>query len=407
MISLASAARCASAVESAGCRRMTTNDPLRPDWDPRSDAVLRDQLAAYDDMRERCPVAHSDFLGWSLFRHADITRVLNDPEAFSNVVSRHRAVPNGMDPPEHTEYRCILDPYFEPERMAVFEPVCRAIAAGLTKKLLERDEVEFVSEFAESFAVQVQCAFLGWPPDMHEPLRLWTRKNQEATRAQDRARMTEIAGEFDGYIDELLRVRRKAGAEASDDVTTSLLHARVRNRPLRHEEIVSILRNATVGEVGTISAAIGILAHFLTENPDSQRQFRERPSVLPGAIEEILRIHGPLVANRRIATRSTDIGGRKIGAGESISIIWISANRDERVFEDSKTFRLDRDATPNLLYGTGIHVCPGAPLARLEMRAAMEELLGRTTRIERSRDKLPTNAAYPASGFTALHLRVR
>ena len=196
-------------------------------------------------MRERCPVAHSDILGWSLFRHADISRVLNEPEIFSNVVSRHRAVPNGMDPPEHTEYRRILDPYFEPERMTAFEPVCRAIAAGLTKKLLERDEVEFVSEFAESFAVQVQCAFLGWPPDMQEPLRLWTRKNQQATRTQDRTRMTEIAAEFDAYIDELLRVRRKAGAEASDDVTTSLLRVRVGNRPLRHEEIVSILRAAT------------------------------------------------------------------------------------------------------------------------------------------------------------------
>ena len=358
-------------------------------------------------MRERCPVAHSDILGWSLFRHADISRVLNEPEIFSNVVSRHRAVPNGMDPPEHTEYRRILDPYFEPERMTAFEPVCRAIAAGLTKKLLERDEVEFVSEFAESFAVQVQCAFLGWPPDMQEPLRLWTRKNQQATRTQDRTRMTEIAAEFDAYIDELLRVRRKAGAEASDDVTTSLLRVRVGNRPLRHEEIVSILRNATAGEVGTISAAVGILAHFLSENPDSQRQFRERPSVLPAAIEEILRIHGPLVANRRMTTRSVDIGGRKIAAGEPISIVWISANRDQRVFEHAETFRLDRDAAPNLLYGAGIHVCPGAPLARLEMCVAMEELLGRTTRIERSRTKVPTKAAYPTSGFSALPLQIR
>ena len=383
------------------------NEPLPPDWDPRSDAVLRNQLAAYDEMRERCPVAHSDLLGWSLFRHADITRVLNDPETFSNVVSRHRAVPNGMDPPEHTEYRRILEPYFEPERMEAFEPACRAIAAGLTKKLLERDEVEFVSEFSESFAVQIQCAFLGWPPDMHEPLRLWTRKNQEATLAQDRARMTEIAGEFDGYIDELLRVRRKAGMDASDDVTTSLMRVRVRNRPLRHEEIVSILRNATAGEVGTISAAVGILAHFLSENPASQRQFRDQPSILPAAIEEILRIHGPLVANRRITTCPVNIGGRQLGAGELVSIIWISANRDERVFADPGTFRLDRGAAPNLLYGAGIHYCVGAPLARLEMRVAMEELLSRTTRIEPSRDELPTKAAYPANGFAALPLRVR
>ena len=90
-----------------------------------------------------------------------------------------------------------------------------------------------------------------------------------------------------------------------------------------------------------------------------------------------------------------------------ISIVWISANRDECVFEHPKTFRLDRDAAPNLLYGAGIHVCPGAPLARLEMCIAMEELLGRTTRIERSRDKVPTKAAYPTSGFSALPLQIR
>ncbi|MEO8717529.1 MAG: cytochrome P450 [Burkholderiales bacterium] len=383
------------------------NDPLPPDWDPRADAVLQDQLTAYDDMRARCPVAYSDFLGWSLFRHADVTRVLHDPATFSNVVSRRRAVPNGMDPPEHTEFRRILDPYFAPERMAAFEPACRQIAASLTQGLLERDEVELVAEYAQSFALQVQCAFLGWPPDMREALRSWTRKNQAATQAQDRARMTQIAGEFDGYINELLRVRRKAGAAASEDFTTSLLRVRVRNRPLRDEEIVSILRNATAGEVGTIAAAVGILVHFLAENPEAQRQLREQPSVLPAAIEEILRIHGPLVANRRVTTRAVEIGGRRIGAGEPVSIIWISANRDERVFEDPKAFRPDRDAAPNLLYGAGIHVCPGAPLARLEMRVAMEELLGRTTRIEPSRNRTPTKATYPASGFVALPLRVR
>ena len=383
------------------------NDSPQPDWDPRSDAVQQDQTAAYDEMRARCPVAYSHFLGWSLFRHADVTRVLHDPETFSNVVSRRRAVPNGMDPPEHTEFRRILDPYFAPERMAAFEPACRQIAASLTQALLERDEVEFVAEFAQSFALQVQCAFMGWPPQMHEALRDWTRKNQEATLARDRARMTQIAAEFDGYINELLRVRRKAGAAASDDFTTSLLRVRVHNRSLRDEEIVSILRNATAGEIGTISAAVGILAHFLAANPDAQRQFREQPSVLPAAIEEVLRIHGPLVANRRVTTRTVDIGGRRIGAGEPVSIIWVSANRDDRVFEDPKTFRPDRDATPNLLYGAGIHICPGAPLARLELRVALEELLDRTTHIEARRDKVPTKATYPASGFAALPLRVR
>ena len=295
-------------------------DTLKPDWDPRSETVIRDQRAAYDAMRERCPVAFSDYLQWSLFRHEDVVRVLSDPGTFSNAASRHLSVPNGMDPPEHTEYRRVIEPYFEPARMQAFEPTCRAIAADLVQALLGRDEVEVIAELAQSFAVRIQCAFLGWPPDMHEPLRLWTRKNQEATLAQDREAMAEIAREFAGYVDGLLRVRREAGAEASDDITASLLRARVGGRPLRDEEIVSILRNWTVGEVGTISAAVGILVHFLAEHPDLQQQLRDRPSLLPPAIDEILRIHGPLVANRRITTRPVEIGGRNLDAGERISL---------------------------------------------------------------------------------------
>lgn len=383
------------------------SDMLQQDWDPRSDAVLRDQRAAYDEMRERCPVAYSDFLGWSLFRHEDVVRVLNDPDTFSNVVSRHLSVPNGMDPPEHTEYRRIIEHYFRPERMEAFEPQCRKIAASLVQSLLERDEVELISEFAHWFAVRVQCVFLGWPTDMYEPLSLWTQKNHEATLAEDRAAMAKIAREFEGYVEELLQVRRAAGAQASDDITTSLLRQQVWDRPLRDEEIASVLRNWTVGEVGTISAGIGILVHYLSEHAELQQRLRVQPLLLPAAIEEILRIYGPLVANRRITTRPVEIGGRKIAAGERISLIWISANRDGRIFGDPEVFQLNRDPAANLLYGAGIHICPGAPLARMEMRLAMEELLARTTRIQPVPDKSPTRAVYPASGFSTLSLRIR
>jgi hypothetical protein len=126
--------------------------------------------------------------------------------------------------------------------------------------------------------------------------------------------------------------------------------------------------------------------------------------LLPTAIDEILRIHGPLVASRRNTTRALEIGGRMIDAGEQLSLNWIAANRDGRVFDDPETFRLDRDPGANLLYGTGIHFCPGAPLARLEMRVVMEKLLRRTTRIGPRSDLPPTKARYPSSGFAVLHV---
>lgn len=383
------------------------NEKPQPDWDPRSAAVQRDQLTAYDEMRERCPVAYSEFLGWSLFRHEDVVRVLNDHNTFSNAVSSHRAVPSGMDPPEHTEYRRIVDRYFQPEYVEAFETPCRELAAQLVDALLGREEVEFSSEFAQPFAVQAQCAYLGWPAHMHEPLHHWTLKNHGATFAQDRIALAEIAAEFEGYVDEILQSRRMAGAYASDDITTRLMQEQVGGRPLSDEDLISILRNWTAGEVGTISAAITILAHFLVEEPQWQQRLRAEPALLPDAIDEVLRRHGPLVANRRITTRPVEIGGRHIAAGERISLNWIAANRDSRVFEAPTSFRLDRDPAANLLYGAGIHVCPGAPLARLEMRLVMEELLGRTTSITAVSGKTPQQATYPASGYSVLPLRIQ
>lgn len=378
-----------------------------PDWDPLAPEVQRDQRAAYDAMRRRCPVAYSEFLGWSLCRHEDLLRALLEHETYSSAVSRHLSVPSGMDPPEHVEYRRVIEPYFSAGRMAAFEPVCRGIAARLVQDLNARHEAEFMADAALPFAAQVQCAFLGWPASLQEPLLRWTRRNHEATRARDRRVISEIALEFEAIIDDLLEVRIQGGAGPETDITAALMHEKVWGRRLSNEELASILRNWTVGEIGTISAAVGILVHYLAEHADLQKQLRARPGLLPGAIEEILRISGPLVSNRRVTTCPVEIGGRKIAAGERITLMWISANRDELVHEDPDSFRLDRDGSRNLLWGAGIHVCPGAPLARLEMRVFLEELLSRTGEIAAVPEKPPATAVYPASGYAALHVQVR
>jgi cytochrome P450 len=356
-------------------------------------------------MRRRCPVAYSEFLGWSLFRHQDVVRVLLDHETFSNAVSRHLSVPNGMDPPEHTPYRRIIEPYFSAERMTAFEPVCRDIVVGLVRDLSVHGELEFVARTAMPFAEQVQCAFLGWPSSLHGRLATWTRKNHAATQARDRQAMSAIALEFEELIDHLIETRLRDDTHSKSDITAALMNEKVWGRPLSNEEVASILRNWTVGEIGTISASIGILVQFLAEHPELQRQLRCEPDLLPPAIEEILRIHGPLVSNRRVTTRPVEIGGKKIGEGERISVNWISANRDETVFDDPDSFRLDRDQSENLLYGAGIHICPGAPLARLELRVFLEEILAHTREITPVPGKPATPALYPAGGFSTLPLR--
>lgn len=375
------------------------------DWDPRSDAVLADQIAAYDHMRATCPVAHSPYGNWSVFRHADVVAILDDPETYSNAVSAHLSVPNSMDPPVHTVYREIIDRYFTPELVAAFEPQCRRIA-GMLAAGLPRGEVELMADFCDLVASHVQCAFMGWPERLHEPLRQWTRKNHAATRAMDRELMAAVAVEFDGHIAEQLDEHRAAGDSASDDPTSRLLRESVDGRPLTDVEIVSIVRNWTVGELATISASVGIVAHYLAAHGDVQSRLRSDPSLLPAAIEEILRLHGPLIASRRRTAHQVTIGGRDLPAADRVMVMWASANRDETVFADPDEFRLDRDPALNLLYGRGIHHCPGAPLARAELRVVLEELLARTNHLGMIPGREPVRATYPASGFSVLPLLV-
>ncbi|MHB1063450.1 MAG: cytochrome P450 [Georgenia sp.] len=381
------------------------DDSQRIDWDPRSAEVQADQIAAYDQMRGRCPVAHSGYGNWTVFGHADTLEILRDHETYSNDVSAHLSVPNGMDPPEHRKFRAIVDRYYTPDRMAAFEPTCRAIAAELIAALPTDGDVDLMAAFAEPFANHVQCAFMGWPDSLREPLREWTKKNHRATLALDRAAMSAVAMEFDGYIREQLDLRRAAGA--AQDATTALLGETVDGRPLTDEEIVSIVRNWSVGELGTIAAGVGIIADFLATRPQIQAALRADRSRLEEACDEILRIHAPLIANRRRTTRPVTVPGRDIPAGERVMVLWASANRDESVFGDPDEFRLDRDPADNLLYGHGVHYCPGAPLARLELRVFLEELFAGTTAVEPAGSGEPARAAYPAGGFATLPLRIR
>jgi cytochrome P450 len=376
------------------------SDKITPDWDPRSPSVLGDQRNAYDEMRERCPVAYSEFLNWSLFGHEDIAEVLANPDVYSSV-SKHRAVPNGMDAPEHTRYRAVLEPFFAPERMDAFEADCRTVAIDLIQALPTNQDLEFSGSFALPFALKTNCAFLGWPVDIWQQINVWTHGNQEAALSQNRKSGAALAQQFTGIVEHELAIRRNAATPAGNDITTHLLETEVDGERLSDDDIVSILRNWTAGQ-GTVSAGIEILTLYLIEHPDMQATLRNKPELIPAAIEEILRADGPLVANRRTTTQAVDIGGRSIAAGEKLTLMWIAANRDSRVFDEPAEVRLDRDQSANYLFGAGIHDCLGAPFALLEMRVALEELLSRTKAIEPGRDSVHKRASYPGNGLASL-----
>lgn len=378
---------------------------LPQDWDPASADVLDDQIGTYDELRRRCPVARSELMGWSLFRHGDIARVIADPETFSNDVSNHRSVPNGMDPPEHTAYRKAIEPYLGPERVQNFEPVCRTLAEELLGPIASGIEIDFMAAFAVPFAVKCQCTFLGWPEDLAAPVREWTRRNREAVLAADRVALANIASEFEAFIVRLLDERRRADNVGPDDLTAELMRTHVNGRPLTDAELTSVFRNWTVGEVGSMAAALGILVGQIASSSELQQSLRDTPALIPAAIEELLRVEGPLVSNRRRVTRAVTLGGRRIAAGERVSLMWISANRDEAVFGDPDSVRIDRDQRANLLWGAGVHVCPGAGLARLELLVALEALLSTFSQIAIG-SASPRRLAYPENGWASLPLRL-
>ena len=192
----------------------------------------------------------------------------------------------------------------------------------------------------------------------------------------------------------------RGSPHAVDDATNGLLAISVEGSPLGDEQIVSILRNWTAGH-GTVSAGLSILVLHLAEQPELQLRLRSDPSLIPAAVEEILRADDPLVANRRTTTREVEIGGRTIPEGASLSLMWIAANRDPGAFEDPESIEPRRGLDASLVWGRGIHFCLGAPLARLELRVALEELLARTERFERA-GEAPPRSVYPSNGVARL-----
>ena len=365
-------------------------------------------------MRARCPVAHDDYLGYTLFRHEDVSFALAHPELFSSRVStRHIAVPSGMDAPEHTAFRVINDKYYRPERMAGFAPTFRAIIRDLIAELPRGQAVNVMDGFAQRYAMRIQNAFMGWPESLEAPLTAWIEKNRRATLRGDRAEISAVALEFDQYIRALLQERREAGDAAPRDITSELLHDIVHlpggARPMTEEELISLIRNWTVGELSTVSASAGIIVRFLAAHLDEQTRLRGDFAAIPAAVEEIMRLEDPLVSNRRITTREVTLGGRTLPAGSRVTLNWASVNRDEAAFPDALAYHPERDQSANLVYGAGIHACPGAPLARLELRLLMEELLSGTTHIALD----PTDpepcayAQYPVAGYSKVRVMVR
>jgi cytochrome P450 len=339
-----------------------------------------------------------------LKRHDDVVTAAHDPETYSNDVSRFLQVPNGLDGERHRAARELLDPFFAPDRMSALEPRLVDVAAALVAQLPTDTAVDAVGDIGARFAVRAQSTWLGWPASIEPELLDWMDDNRRATRSGDLARTTWSAEQFDAIIRRLVAQRR--GADAPDDLTTELVRLRDQDgQPLSTEVLVSVLRNWTGGDLGSMALATGVVVHWLISRPDHQERLRSASSdVLDAALDEILRIDDPFVANRRVATRDVTVSGCPVQAGQQVVLRWTEANRDPEVFEDPDRFDPGANAAHNLVYGTGPHACPGRPLATLELRVITRALLQKGTLVPALEP--PRRERAPLGGFSRVPIRI-
>jgi len=362
-------------------------------------AAGRDPRAHTDALRPRYPVVRNDTGEWVLLRHADVVAAALDDVRFSSAVSRHLQIPNGLDGQDHEKFRRVIDQRLNSDALAPFLPVFEDVAKRLVAALPRGEAVDAVGDIGAVFAVRAQCAWLGWPFELEPRLLSWMEANHAATRSGDYERSAKVAEEFDAIIRSVLALRQAGTGVAGDDVTTRLCRETVDGRPLTEPELISILRNWTGGDLGSMALCIGVLVAHLAREPDlAQRMRTSADAETDAIIDEILRLDDPFVSNRRVTTCPVRIGGADLPAGARVKLHWTSANRDEAVF-DRDDFEPEAHAAENLVYGVGRHVCPGRLLATSQMRITLRALLAAVRRVDFAPGREPEREVSPVGGF--------
>jgi cytochrome P450 len=343
-------------------------------------------LRANDPVHLHKPTDYPGF--WALTRYEDIKAVFRDAETFSSAQgillrpSGHGADPGGgrtlalTDPPRHRQLRGLVDEWFTVRSVRTIEAKMREIAGSVVDLAVEREQCDFVQDIAARIPLYMICSMMGVPEADWE--RLFTLSRQ-AFGAGDA--MTRRFAHLDimGYFEDLTAAK---AANPADDLVSVLVTGRIEGEPISQEEIILNCDNLFVGgaENTRIAAAGGMLA-FL-EHPEQWRLLAEDPALLPTAVEEVLRWTSTPTHILRTTTRPLDIRGRRVDAGDLVTLWLPSANRDEEVFADPDRFDVRRQPNRHLALGFGEHFCLGSVLARVEIQFLYRELIDRSVEIE-------------------------
>jgi cytochrome P450 len=359
---------------------------MTSDFDPLQPETFDSPHEVYRSLRAKCPVAHSDAWGgfWALNRHGDVAVAAADATKFvtsvQNVIPKvaftGRRPPLHLDPPEHTPYRRALAPLLTERKVATLTPVVRDICRGLLAKMVAKGGGDVVAEFSAHMPIATFAHWMNLKPDAVAKLTDVGQRYNIAVQSNNMDATKEASAILYDMARAIVADRQANPMPTDEDATSALLAVRVDGEPLPTEMVVGTIRQVLVVGIIAPSVMIGSMTVHLSRDRTLQDRLRADPSLVPAAVEEMLRLYTPYRGFARTALEDVIMGGRIIPAGEPIALVYASANRDEEIFEDADTFRLDRpNMKDSLAFGRGAHSCVGAALARLELQIGLEELL--------------------------------
>lgn len=361
-----------------------------PVFDPLAPETFDSSHVTYEELRERCPVAHSETFGgfWALFKYDDVVAMASDHETFTttvqNVVPKiaftGRRPPLHFDPPEHRSYRMPLGGPLRATHTDSLEPSLREFARTLLGPLAARESFDFAKDFALPFAAHAFAELLHLDDDLVLRVRDISVQYNFEVQAMNHVEVRRLSLELYDVAREIVESRRKDRLDPANDMVSSLIGASEQPiDPISDEMVVATIRQMLVAAMAAPHAVMGSAAVHLARDHGVQCTLRATPDKVPSAVEEFLRLYSPYRVFSRTPTRDVTIRGQQIKAGEPIAMIFPSANRDADVFESPHEFKLDREGARHIAFGAGVHKCPAASVGRLEIRVAIEELLAATS----------------------------
>ncbi len=372
---------------------MTSRHPPVENWatdfDHADPVWAADPYPIWEDLRQRCPVAHSDRYGgtWLPVTHELVSEVAYDTEHFTSrsiVVSERRPGPDDLpapiglsppissDPPYHGLVRRMLLPAFAPKPVAALEPFTRQLCRDLLAETEGKTSFDAATEYAQHIPVRVIVRFLGFPQADADLFRRFIRLVLEEVDRPAEERGT-MFGDLDDYMDAQIEDHL---AHPRDDLTSFLIGAEIAGRKLSVEHVRGTMILLMIAGIDTTWSAIGASLWHLARHPADRRRLASQPGLMNTAVEELLRAYAPVTMARLVA-KDFDFHGHPLQEGDWLLLPFPAANRDPAMFENPGVVQLDRARNRHAAFGLGRHRCLGSNLARMELRVALEEWLAR------------------------------